>query len=104
MLIKGIDNIPEGKVALILGYAERLPFKDNVFDRVLIGGCPSHVSVRRRVLDEASRVLKDGGRLIIYVQITFIDRLTAMDRSRQNLRHQHLSLRIIGMFLEDTFT
>jgi len=71
-----LTSISNANVMLLLAYAENLPFKNNVFDRVLIGGCLGHISLKRKALFEAYRVLKSGGLLVVYDQITFIDRLT----------------------------
>jgi len=49
--------------------------KTMFFDRVLIGGCLGHISFKRKALFEEYRVLKSGGLLVVYDQITFIDRL-----------------------------
>ena len=45
----------------------RLPFQNNRFDTVVMLACLNHVpqSKRRQVLQEARRVLKDGGQLLI---------------------------------------
>jgi len=71
-----LTSISNANVMLLLAYAENLPFKNNVFDRVLIGGCLGHISLKRKALFEAYRVLESGGLLVVYDQITFIDRLT----------------------------
>ncbi len=57
MLSVCLNNVRDARVGLVLGYAENLPFRDRVFDRVLIGGCLGHVSDKRKALEEASRVL-----------------------------------------------
>lgn len=45
--------------------ATRLPFRDGVFDAVLIRDLLHHVPDRARVLSEAARLLKPGGRLTV---------------------------------------
>ena len=45
--------------------AHCLPFKDKFFDRVVSFSCFPHFDDKPRVLKEASRVLKDGGVLVI---------------------------------------
>ena len=52
-------------IELFLGCAEYLPFKDGVFDRVLIGGGISHFSDPARALQEAVRVTIDEGIIVI---------------------------------------
>jgi SAM-dependent methyltransferase len=45
--------------------ATRLPFRSDAFDAVLVRDVLHHVQDRQRVLDEARRVLKPGGRLTV---------------------------------------
>jgi SAM-dependent methyltransferase len=45
--------------------ATRLPFRDGAFDAVLIRDLLHHVPDRARVLAEAARLLKPGGRLVV---------------------------------------
>ncbi len=52
-------------IQVILGMGENLPFKDNIFDFVLIVITLCFVEEPEYVLKEASRVLKRGGRLIV---------------------------------------
>ena len=59
MLRQCFKNLEENaRVGLVLGFAENLPFKDEIFDRVLIGGCLGHIALKKRALEEACRVLK----------------------------------------------
>ena len=81
-------------IILALAYAENLPFKSEVFDRVLIGGCLGHVSDPARVLREASRVLRRGGYLIVYDQVTWLDRL--LGKHLAPLEYKPRGLRLIG--------
>ena len=70
-----LDPIPEmlaraktefdRKVPLISGIFEHLPFTDNIFDAVMCGySFRDSISIRTAI-SEFSRILKDGGRLII---------------------------------------
>lgn len=52
-------------IQAILGAGEKLPFKDNIFDFILIVVTLCFVENPENVLREASRVLKRGGRLIV---------------------------------------
>jgi len=46
-------------------HAEKLPFKDEVFDRVLVVDALHHFSDQQRALANLFRVLKRGGRMVI---------------------------------------
>ena len=70
-----LDPIPEmlarakiefnSRAFLVSGIFEHLPFKDNIFDAVMCGySFRDAISIRTAVA-EFSRILKDGGRLII---------------------------------------
>jgi len=63
---------PAGKipVATIPGLAEDLPYENEQADVILMNGCISHIKDVPRALNEALRVLKPGGALIL----SFIDR------------------------------
>ena len=54
-------------VELLVALAENLPFSENYFDKVLCAEVLEHVIDPDKVLKEAKRVLKRGGRLIITV-------------------------------------
>ena len=61
---------PQGFVhKTIIGRADRLPFKDRVFDLVLLRGVLQHIptALKLKSLREMRRVLKDGG--IAYIMI-----------------------------------
>lgn len=57
---RGLDNI-----ATRQGYAESLPFEDNVFDVVISRYSAHHWHDVGRALREVNRVLKPGGVLIV---------------------------------------
>jgi len=69
-----------GEVELFLGCAEYLPFADEVFDRVLIGGGISYFSDPKRALAEAARVAKRKAKVVVYEQFTILERLLRRDR------------------------
>lgn len=52
-------------IELAVGDAEYLPFGNNVFDYVVATFLIVHLRDPRKFFDEAYRVLKDGGRLIV---------------------------------------
>ena len=77
MLRQCFKNLEENaRVGLVLGFAENLPFKNEIFDRVLIGGCLGHIALKKRALEEACRVLKPEKTLIVYDQATYLDRIS----------------------------
>ena len=49
----------------VQGDAQRLPFPAETFDWVICNAVFPHFPDKRRALDEASRVLREGGRLVI---------------------------------------
>ena len=69
-------------VELFLGCAEYLPFKDEVFDRVLIGGGISYFSDPTRAIQEAARVTINEGIVVIYEQVTLLERILGRERDR----------------------
>jgi len=66
-------------VELVLGCAEYLPFKSNVFDKVLIRGAISYFSNPRLAISEAIRVTKPRGQLVIFEQLTILEKLLRKD-------------------------
>jgi SAM-dependent methyltransferase len=56
-----------GRVQLLLGDAEQLPFPDASFERVIASSLFSHVLHPERVAAELKRVLKPGGRIVVSV-------------------------------------
>lgn len=57
-------NVPEGRYAL--GAAEELPWPDNAFDFVLSHEVLEHVTDDMRAAHEIARVLRPGGRAVIF--------------------------------------
>src|SRR5215211_787229 len=52
--------------SLMLAAAESLPFADGTFDLIVLNEVIEHVSDDRATLREAMRVLRPGGRVVIY--------------------------------------
>lgn len=71
-------------VSVAGGTAEALPFRDGVFDYTLVVTTICFVDSPRAMLDEARRVLRPGGALII----GFIDRLSAIGRHYEAHREE----------------
>lgn len=76
LTLVGIDNdsralkdakkfVKEDRVKLILTDASQLPFKDNIFDAVIISEVIEHVTDEQKVLSEIYRVLKPKGVLVL---------------------------------------
>ncbi|TSC88529.1 MAG: type 11 methyltransferase [Microgenomates group bacterium Gr01-1014_7] len=74
--ITGIDNhvaaiesakrqVRKKNVRFIIGDAEKLPFPENSFDKIVMSEIIEHVKDDIRVLKEARRVLKPGGILVL---------------------------------------
>lgn len=61
----GIDVHDWGGGAMVVDDSANLPFKGNSFDTVTLIACLNHIPNRQGVLQEAKRVLKPGGQLII---------------------------------------
>ena len=62
MLINGVSN--DARIRYIIGNCEKLPIKDNVYDRITIAFGLRNITNRQLALDEIHRVLKPGGRFI----------------------------------------
>ena len=77
---------------LFLGCAEYLPFKDRVFDRVLIGGGITYFSDPGRALREAARVAVRGGVIVVYEQVTLLEKLLGRDKPPLELLPPELKL------------
>ena len=57
--------IPKEKATFIIGYAEKLPFHEGAFDKIIMSEIIEHVDDDIKVLKEAKRVLKKGGILVL---------------------------------------
>jgi SAM-dependent methyltransferase len=62
-------RVPGAKV--VVGNAEKLPFKKSSFDWVTCWGSLEHYANPEKALDEIRRVLKPGGRAVLYVPNLF---------------------------------
>jgi spore maturation protein CgeB/SAM-dependent methyltransferase len=61
------DEIVQRRVTFQVADASQLPFKDESFDTVVLGEILEHLTHPAKVLAEAKRVLRDGGRLVVTV-------------------------------------
>ena len=62
---KMLELIKNTNIQTVVGDAESLPFADNTFDIVTAAFLIVHLSDPTRFFDEAYRVLKDGGILVV---------------------------------------
>ena len=62
MLINGISN--DNRIRYIVGNCEKIPIRNNVYDRITIAFGLRNITNRQLALDEIYRVLKPGGRFI----------------------------------------
>ena len=62
-IVRAAEHLPNVQLASV----EALPFADGSFDAVLSHEVIEHVNDDRAALSEAVRVLKPGGRLVVYV-------------------------------------
>ncbi|MEW6180635.1 MAG: methyltransferase domain-containing protein [Chloroflexota bacterium] len=61
------EEFTKQKVKFLLGDATNLEFEDNSFDTVILGEIIEHFTHPEKILQEAKRVLKEGGKVIITV-------------------------------------
>jgi len=69
-----------GKASFYQADAQALPFKDATFDKISMFSLIEHVTEQRRTVEEAARVIKDGGVLILQVpnKYFFVDLHTGL--------------------------
>ena len=66
-----LDLMPGPDVDVVADLSRELPFVDCSFDHVLCTSVLEHVSQPEQVVSEIRRVLKPGGRLVLYVPYLF---------------------------------
>ena len=71
----GVDYF-KWKGADIICDTTKLPFKDNTFDTVTIIASLNHIPKRKKVLQEAYRVLRPGGQILITMINPIISRIS----------------------------
>ena len=64
-------GVDEGLHGLVAGVGESLPFADGAFDGILLNEVLEHVRNDRETVREALRVLRPGGRIVIFVPNRF---------------------------------
>ncbi|UCC66282.1 MAG: ubiquinone/menaquinone biosynthesis methyltransferase [Deltaproteobacteria bacterium] len=65
MLEKGMEKAKNSSVIPVCGDAERMPFRDETFDKVIVGFGIRNLADPQRGIEELFRVLKRGGRVVI---------------------------------------
>lgn len=61
----GVDTVDWGGGCTIVESSAHLPFSDAAFDTVSFIACLNHIPERRQALQEACRLLKPGGRVVM---------------------------------------
>lgn len=64
-------GVTEGLNGLVAGVGEALPFADGSFDGILLNEVLEHVRNDRETVREALRILRPGGRIVIFVPNRF---------------------------------
>lgn len=70
-VVIGLDPLTssEDRFPVVTAYGEEIPFQDNIFDAVVIVSMLDHVIGPKVILEEASRVMKDDGKMFIWSSI-----------------------------------
>jgi SAM-dependent methyltransferase len=55
----------------VLGNAHNLPFKENSFDNIIMTSLLEHVQEPQKVVDEAYRIIKPNGLIVVYVPFMY---------------------------------
>ena len=61
----GVDVVDWGSDCMLIDSSARLPFAEASFDTVSFVACLNHIPERREALQEARRILRPGGRVIV---------------------------------------
>ncbi len=90
-LYQGAINV-KGHQFLAQRFHENLPFADNTFDAIVLLATLEHIQEKTAVAKEARRLLNRGGRLVITVPSSLVDKILEI----------LLALRVVdGMSLEE---
>ncbi len=69
-------NSVGGKITLTLSDAQKLPYKDNTFDFITCHAILHHVPQPKTVMDEVYRLLKPGGKALVFEPTIYGTELT----------------------------
>jgi SAM-dependent methyltransferase len=72
---KGVDVFDWGGGVIVLPDTSNLPFEDNAFDTITFIACLNHIPNREDVIQEAYRVLKSDGEIIVTMIGPFLGEL-----------------------------
>lgn len=96
-------NLEGENVNLILGYREQLPFLDSEFDLVTISNSLHHIENIDNMINEAIRVLKRNGLLLINEVIS--NNLTEPQLTHKEYHHMGVKVdKLLGKYNNFTFT
>jgi SAM-dependent methyltransferase len=70
-VLHGLADFPAGRLALVQGDIDRLPFPDRSFNKILCSHVLEHVLDDRAVLSEIRRLLRDDGLAILAVPLKY---------------------------------
>lgn len=105
--IKKIDKFRWENIELIQGCAEYLPLKAMKFDRVLIGGAISYFSDyfsdAKKAVENAVRVAKVGGKIVLFEQITILEKLLGKDKPPIKSLPENVNIQFIKYIFDDRF-
>jgi len=81
-------------VELVLGLAQYLPFKENLFDAVLNLGGITYFSDKKKAIEEMFRIAKPGARIVICEQTTILEKILGKDKPPINLFPENVKLKL----------
>jgi ubiquinone/menaquinone biosynthesis C-methylase UbiE len=94
----GADVVDWGGGCTIIESSAKLPFDDRSFDTVAFVACLNHIPERQAALQEAHRVLRPGGRIVITMISRFIGTIGhkiwwySEDKERHLDEHEEMGL------------
>ncbi len=60
-----VEQVPCKGIVALVGSGTEIPYTDRFFDAIVLSDVFHHINDQDRVLDEVTRVLKSGGRLLV---------------------------------------
>jgi ubiquinone/menaquinone biosynthesis C-methylase UbiE len=99
MLAKATRRVTGGHIRLVQGDVQRLPFADNRFDAVVLHLILAVVPDPKSCLAEAARVLRPGGRVLVFDKFLKPGERALWKRA-MNLLTRHVATRLDVVFEE----